>query len=174
MATYNPLSAYLESKVLSASPLELVCLTYEEAIEAVRLARTCIIQKRIHDRSRAISKAQLLIAELRKSLDFHRGGQLSEQLAGLYHYMQSRLIEANFKQLEAPLAEVEKLLATILESWRELAWQEKLKSDAATGSSKSCSSSYASPDPSSNSAPGASPWMSPGDSPDYSLADLTL
>ena len=52
MATYNTLGAYLESKVLSASPLELVCLAYEEAIEAVRLARQCIIEKRIQDRAR--------------------------------------------------------------------------------------------------------------------------
>lgn len=66
----------------------------------------------------AITKAQLLIGELQNSLDFHRGGQLSEQLAGLYRYMVSRLGEAHFKQSEEPLENVENLLGTILESWR--------------------------------------------------------
>ncbi len=149
MATYNPLGAYLESKVLSASPLELVCLAYEEAIEAVRLARQCIIEKRIQDRARAITKAQLLIGELQNSLDFHRGGQLSEQLAGLYRYMVSRLGEAHFKQSEEPLEDVENLLGTILESWRELAQGEKAMAATAIPSSYS-------------------------PEPGYSLADLTL
>ena len=153
MATYNPLGAYLESKVLSASPLELVCLAYEEAIEAVRSARTYVIERRIHDRSRAITKAQLLIGELRSSLDFERGGQLSQQLSELYVYMLSRLGEANFKQSVEPLSEVETLLETVLESWRELAKGENVMAAAASISSR---------------------WATSGDSPAYSFADLTL
>ncbi len=125
MATYNLSGAYLESKVLSASPLELVSLAYEGAIDAVRNARVHLAEKRIQERSRAITKAQLILVELQRSLDFERGGDLSRQLSKLYHYMQRKLIEANFKQMEAPLSEVENLLGTLLESWRELAQQEK-------------------------------------------------
>jgi flagellar protein FliS len=147
MATINPFGAYLESKVLSASPLELVALAYEGAIEAVRRARVCMVEKRIHDRSRAITKAQLIIGEMQRSLDFDRG-ELSVQLARLYDYMLRRLAEANFKQTETPLVEVESLLQTLLESWRELAHQEK--------------------------HPTSSAWMPASESPMYSLADLTL
>lgn len=125
MATYNPSGAYLESKLLSASPLELVCLAYEGIIEAIQLARVCVREKRIHDRSRAITKAQLLIGELQRSLDFSHGGEMSPQLARLYTYMRKCLLDANFRQVEEPLAEVENLLETLLESWRELAEKEK-------------------------------------------------
>ena len=155
MATYNPFGAYLESKVLSASPLELVSLAYEGAIEAIRRARVCLLEKRIHDRSRAITKAQLILAELQRSLDFNRGGDLSLQLSRLYDYMQRRLIEANFQQAEAPLAEVENLLETVLESWRELAKQENPMMAVAAASS-------------------SSPWMTSSDSLAYNLTDLTL
>lgn len=148
MATTNPFGVYLESKVLSASPLELVTLAYDGAIEAVRRARVAVVEKRIHDRSRAITKAQLIIGEIRRSLDFKRGGDLSVQLARLYDYMLSRVAEANFTQTEAPLAEVENLLETLLESWRELARQEK--------------------------TPISPAWMAVSESPMYSLADLTL
>lgn len=157
MATYNPFGAYLESKVLSASPLELVSLAYEGAIEAIGSARVCVREKRIHDRSRAITKAQLLIGELQKSLDFDRGGDLSQQLARLYDYMQRRLMEANFQQVEAPLAEVESLLGTVLESWRQLANQEKPLVAAASSTGSSSSS-----------------WMTSSDSPTYSFTELTL
>ena len=159
MATYNPFGAYLESKILSASPLELVSLAYEGAIEAVRDARLCVQEKRIFDRARAITKAQLIIGELQSSLDFKRGGELSLELARLYDYMQRRLIDANFQQLEAPLTEVEGLLDTLLESWRELARQEQSTVPAAAAAITGSSSS----------------WMTtPSDSLVYSLADLTL
>ena len=137
MATYNPFGAYLESKVLSASPLELVALAYEGAIEAVRNARLHLAEKRIHERSRAITKAQLLIGELQKCLDFNQGGELSLQLGRLYDYMQRKLIEANFQQTEPPLREVEELLETLLESWRQLANEEKPIVVAASGSGSS-------------------------------------
>jgi flagellar protein FliS len=155
MATYNPFGAYLESKVLSASPLELVSLAYEGAIEAVGNARVCVREKRIRERARAITKAQLIIRELQRSLDFEQGGDLSPQLSRLYDYMQRRLIDANFQQAEEPLAEVETLLETVLESWRELAKFGK-PMVAAAGSSSS------------------SAWTTSGDSPSYSFTELTL
>jgi flagellar protein FliS len=159
MATYNPFGAYLESKVLSASPLELVALAYEGAIEAVRNARTHLAERRIHDRSRAITKAQLLIGELQKCLDFNQGGELSTQLARLYGYMQRRLIDANFQQQEPPLREVEELLETLLESWRQLANQEKPMVEAASGSGGSSLPS----------------WINAGEpSSTYSFTELTL
>jgi flagellar protein FliS len=121
---YNPYGTYLESQVLSATPLQLVHLAYEGALEAVREARAHLSAGRIFDRSRAISKVQEILAELSRSLNFEAGGDLSSRLASLYDYMQRRLIEANGKQIEAPLEEVENLLATLSESWKEVAANE--------------------------------------------------
>jgi flagellar secretion chaperone FliS len=160
MATYNPFGAYLESKVLTASPLALIAIAYEGAIEAVRDARVHLNAKRIHERSRAITKAQSLIVELQRSLDFKQGGDLSVQLARLYSYMLQRLMEANFQQAEPPLAEVENLLETLCDGWRQLADQEKPLVAAA-----------------STSGSGASAWASTeySSSPStYSFTELTL
>ncbi len=148
----NPYSAYLESKVLSASPLQLVVLAYEGAIEAVRSARVHLANKQVFDRSRAITKAQCLISELQSSLDPARGGDLALELARLYRYMQSRLQEANFKQIEAPLAEVEHLLETLASSWREIAAAENF----------------------ATAAMAASPWNGEAETNLYTRAALTL
>lgn len=99
---YNPYGTYLESQVLSATPLQLVHLAYEGALEAVREARAHLSARRIFERSRAITKVQEILAELSRSLNFEAGGDLSSRLASLYDYMQRRLIEANVKQIEAP------------------------------------------------------------------------
>ncbi|MEI9972858.1 MAG: flagellar protein FliS [Ignavibacteriota bacterium] len=50
-------------------------------------------------------------------LDYERGGELSVRLSQLYGYMHRRLVEANFQQADAPLAEVASLLNTLMEGW---------------------------------------------------------
>jgi flagellar secretion chaperone FliS len=117
----NPFSAYLESRVLTASPLHLVHLAYEGAMEAIAEARRHLSGGSILERSQAITKAQMILAELQSSLDFGRGGDLSRRLAELYDYMQRRLNDANFQQSDEPLAEVYNLLETVDSAWRDLA-----------------------------------------------------
>jgi flagellar protein FliS len=116
----SPQDAYLESKVLAADPLELVCLLYSEAGDAIRRAQAHLAGGHIAERSREITRALAILWQLSSSLDHARGGAVSRNLAGLYDYMQRRLLEANFRQQAAPLAEVEKLLATLLDGWKQI------------------------------------------------------
>ena len=44
------------------------------------------------------------------ALDHTNGGEIAWRLNGLYSYISERLIEANARQIDAPLAEVEVLL----------------------------------------------------------------
>jgi flagellar protein FliS len=109
--------AYLEGRILSASPLELVRMLYQGGSDAVREARRRLEEGDIAGRSRAITRAYEILAELLSSLDRTRGGEVAGRLAQLYDYMQARLIEANCRQEDAPLAEVLGLLATLGEAW---------------------------------------------------------
>lgn len=109
--------AYMESRVLSADPVELVRLLYQGAIAAVRDSRQFLAAGKITERSRAISKASAIIIELAAALDYQRGGPISQRLAALYQYLLDRLLEANFQQKDAPLAEVLSLLSTLAEAW---------------------------------------------------------
>lgn len=111
-------NTYLENSILSAGPVELVQILYQSALEAVEDARRYLKQGEIRARSKQINKACAILAELIVSLDHSAGGDLSRTLSDLCDYMQRRLLEANFHQSEPPLAEVSKLLATLLEGWR--------------------------------------------------------
>ena len=115
--SYYAQDAYLESRVLSADPVELTRLLFQACTDAVRNARRYLEAGEIRQRSNSISKACEVLFELERSLDFERGGEISERLGMLYEYMQRRLIEANCNQTDAPLAEVLSLLATLLEGW---------------------------------------------------------
>ncbi|HEY1239412.1 MAG TPA: flagellar export chaperone FliS [Bryobacteraceae bacterium] len=111
--------AYLENRILSAEPLELVRLLYQAAIAAVREAREQLAAGEIAARSRAISKGCEILIELNAALDHSRGGAISSRLAALYQYMLNRLLDANLHQADGPLAEVLGLLSTLAEAWEQ-------------------------------------------------------
>ncbi len=122
----NGHDAYLESKVLSADPIELVHLLYQACMEAVRDARHQLSEGRIMERSRAINRACEITFELSAALDQERGGELAARLAALYNYMRRRMIEANLHQADEPLAEVLGLLNTLGEAWEAIRPTEPL------------------------------------------------
>ena len=112
--------AYLESRILSADPVELVCILYEHAILAVEDARECIGRGDIASRSKAISKAIAIIGELESSLDHKAGGEVAKNLGRLYQYIRIRLLAANRNQEAGPLVEVERLLTTLSDAWNAI------------------------------------------------------
>ena len=122
--------AYLESRVLSASPLELVCMLYQCALDSVRDARRHLAAGDIVARSRSVCRAVGAISELEGSLNHAAGGAISRNLGELYQYIRQRLTEANMRQMDAPLAEVESLLSTLSEAWKAASVQSDRESSA--------------------------------------------
>jgi len=110
--------AYLESRVLTADPMELIRMLYGHALFLVADARFSLAHGDIAARSKSISRTIAILSELDGSLDHEVGGSISRNLAELYHYMRQRLLTANLQQKDAPLAEVESLLKTLGEAWK--------------------------------------------------------
>lgn len=109
--------AYLESRVMTAGPIDLIRLLYQSGMGEVREARTQLAEGNIEARVKHISKACAILVELAASLDHERGGEVSQRLASLYDYMVRKLVEANIRKSDAILAEVLGLMATLLEGW---------------------------------------------------------
>lgn len=114
------MNQYFEQMILTASPVELIRLLYQRAITSVRDAREHLKRGRIMERGKAINHAYLVLTELLASLNPAEAPELSKRLSGLYTYMQGRLLDANFKQHDAPLAEVLSLLTTLEEAWKAI------------------------------------------------------
>jgi flagellar secretion chaperone FliS len=109
--------AYIESRVTSADPVELVQMLYDHALVRIRDARNSLASGDIVGRSKAISNTIAVLSELESSLDHNCGGTISASLSELYQYMRTRLTTANLKQEDEPLGEVEGLLMTLSEAW---------------------------------------------------------
>ena len=119
-----PINTYEENRILSASPLGLVRILYAAATRAVQYARQHLRTGDIAGRSREITKAQEILLELAASVDPSKAPEFGERLLALYGYMQARLIEANLKQTDGPLAEVASLLETLQGAWSQVAEPE--------------------------------------------------
>ncbi len=111
------MSPYFEQKILSVDPIELIRLVYQRARSSVADAREHLRNKRILERSAAINRAYMAIHELMSALQPEVAPELCGRLQSLYLYMQKRLLEANMRQEDPPLAEVLKLLTTLEEGW---------------------------------------------------------
>jgi flagellar secretion chaperone FliS len=114
-------SAYLESRILSASPLDLVNILYEQAILEIHQARQSLARGDVAARSGSILKAIAIIGELQSSLDHEAGGEIAANLGQLYQYMRARLTVGNLRQSDAPLAEVTRLLESLGDAWSAIA-----------------------------------------------------
>jgi len=114
---YPPHSAYAQNEVLNASPERLVKLLYEHGIQCLAKARECNRIKDVAGRVQHINKAFAVIVELSDGLDFDAGGEIAVNYARIYDYCQRKLIEANVKQADAILAEVQALLEDLQEAW---------------------------------------------------------
>jgi flagellar secretion chaperone FliS len=112
----------VETGVMGASPHRLIVMLYQGARKAIALARLHLQQGNIAARGEAIGKAiQIVASGLQPSLNIEAGGEIAERLDGLYGYMTRRLLEANLKQSEAMLIEVDGLLATLEDAWLGIA-----------------------------------------------------
>ncbi|MHB1591892.1 MAG: flagellar export chaperone FliS [Sulfuricella sp.] len=124
--TQHAVNAYsqvgVESSVADADPHKLILMLFEGAIKAVAKARLAMTKSEIAPKCKAITNAIAIIQEgLQLSLDVKVGGELAENLNGLYEYMIHRLVFANLKNQVEPLDEVGKLLVDLKNAWAAIA-----------------------------------------------------
>lgn len=113
----TPYENYLESQILSSSPLQLVVILFRAAIDSLQTARIHLAAGDIPARTRATNRATSVIVELTQSIDLAKGGELAANLIELYDYILRRVHLANARADDAAFAEAIRLLTTLLEAW---------------------------------------------------------
>ncbi|MCP4323281.1 MAG: flagellar export chaperone FliS [Psychromonas sp.] len=103
--------------VEQADPHTLISLVMQHILGNLAGAKGAIERNEIENRNKMLTKVIGLIGELQNSLDMEKGGELSENLYGLYGYMISQVNSANMKNDPEPLSEVTTLIAEIKSGW---------------------------------------------------------
>lgn len=116
----NPYRQYQKTAVTTASREKILLMLYEGAIRFTKQAKVAMVEKRIADKGKYISKATAIISELMATLDFKIGGDLALDLENLYVFMIDKLIEGNIQNNKECLEHVEQLLTTLHVAWKDV------------------------------------------------------
>lgn len=106
-----------QTAVVSATPHRLIQLLMAGAVDKIAIAKGHMQRGNIAEKGRHISWAISIINGLAASLDMEKGGELAANLARLYEYMGTRLLEANLKDKPEYLDEVAVLMNNIKAGW---------------------------------------------------------
>lgn len=114
-------NAYTKTKVnTSTTPLDLVIMLYDGAIEYLQKSVYHIKQGSIQGKIENLSRARAIIEELLSSLNKEIGGEIAENLEALYLYMLMELTKANSNNDIAKIEMVEDLLIELRSAWRAI------------------------------------------------------
>lgn len=121
----------VESAVMSASQSQLVTMLFDGALSALVRARLFMQDNKLEGKGLSLSKAINIIENgLKVGLDENSRDELTLNLVSLYSYMVRRLVQANLHNDVAAVEEVEGLLRTIADAWKESLLTPNLIQDA--------------------------------------------
>ncbi|MDD2235978.1 MAG: flagellar export chaperone FliS [Kiritimatiellae bacterium] len=133
-ATMYQTNTYQQTDVMTASPMQLVLMLYEECIRSLEKAEKAFRQEdpaRIEIIGKNLLHAQDVITELAISLDMENGGEIAENLHRLYDFTLSHLSTANVQQKLQPVRDVIVIMTELKEAWTEVAKQEPVRVETA-------------------------------------------
>ncbi len=116
----NGLNAYQETAVTTQNKGRLIVMLYDGAIKFLRQAIANIEAGDFEGKGRNITKALDIIYELNTILDMDSGGEVAQNLRGLYNFMCSHLTEASVKCQPQMIQEVISLLEELNQSWKAI------------------------------------------------------
>ncbi len=111
---------YFENQMMSASPVRMVVMVYDQAILSLSRVITAVEAGDIEGRWKANQNASECIWELMTAVDQEQGGDVASYLDRLYRFMIRRLLEVDIRNDASPARDVINLLEPLRESWREL------------------------------------------------------
>ena len=125
---HRNLKAYKATSIAAdlavADPHRVIQLMMQVFLERLAQAKGAIERQDMEAKSIAVSKSQGLLHGLQDALDMSQGA-ISEDLYGLYAYMDERIWDASLTRDVAPLDEVMNLMVTIKSAWDQLPEAEK-------------------------------------------------
>ena len=107
----------IRSAVASASPHQLISMLYDGALSSLASAKGCIERKDIEQRTKHLNKASNIVIGLKDFLDMDKGGEIAENLNGLYEYIIIGIVEANRDQSAEKAQEMINLLLELKQGW---------------------------------------------------------
>jgi len=108
---------YLESRILSAQPAELIEMLYQIAIQSLKRSISHLKSGDAMARSREVTRAQEAVNEMMAALDHSVGASFTQTLAALYSYVQQQTLKGHAGPSEEAFQRAIGILTTLQEGW---------------------------------------------------------
>ncbi len=116
----HAVNAYRQSVTVTATPLDLIIMLYDGAIDSIDKSVIAINNQDVHTKIRCIDKTMKIIEELLYSLNLEVGGEIAYNLQDLYLHMMLQLTIANGLNDASKAMHVRSLLKELLEGWKQI------------------------------------------------------
>ncbi len=110
-------NAYLQTKVLTASPAELRLMLIDGAIRFAEQAKAGLIARDHEKTFEGFTKSRAIVTELISGLNPEADPELCDRLNGLYTYIFTRLVDASSERSIEILDEVIQIIRFERETW---------------------------------------------------------
>ncbi|MCH8881356.1 MAG: flagellar export chaperone FliS [Planctomycetes bacterium] len=121
---------YLRNAVMTARPEQLQLMLYDGAIRFASQAREAIEKREIENSFNLLTRAQNIVREMENGLRHEVAPEICAQMASLYRFVFSRLVDANVNKDVQAVDDALKVLRHQRETWAILADKiQKAQSD---------------------------------------------
>jgi len=107
----------VQTDLHSASPHRLIQMLMEGFLTHLNVAKGAVEHEDIAQKGEHISRAIMILGGLEEGLDIEQGGEVAENLQGLYRYLRGRLLVASKDNDAQVLSEVIGLMVDIKSAW---------------------------------------------------------
>ncbi len=113
-------SVGIQTTVTEADPHRLVQLLFENVIASMNRVKGAMNNAEVSLKAKEIDRTMQMVGTLRSSLDFERGGELSDRLAALYDHIMQQLVVANIQNSTEIVDQCLLLVKTIKDGWDQI------------------------------------------------------
>jgi flagellar secretion chaperone FliS len=111
------LQAYQENQITTADPGSVLLLLYQGVIDSLNRAAMHLGEGDMAEKGKCVLRANDIINQFLASLDYEVGGELAQNLEGLYRYMLDQMLFANINNDSEAFKKVASLLSTLKDGW---------------------------------------------------------
>lgn len=118
----NNSQRYRNNDVVTANQGRLIVMLYDGLIKQLDFG-TAELRKespKLDLAHNALTKAQEILNELETSLDMEKGGELAQNLLGLYRFFSRTLVQANIDKQADSLPAIRQQIVELREAWMQI------------------------------------------------------
>lgn len=110
----------LKQDISTADPHRLTLMLMQGALDRLAFGKGAMARKEYEAKADFLSKATAILINLRDTIDFEAGGEVSQNLYALYDYMIEKVGNAHIQNQPEFIDEVIALLLPIKDAWLQI------------------------------------------------------